>query len=320
MEIIHSLQELPHSVRWVFAIGFFDGIHKGHQRVIDAAAELAAKHQAQLGVITFYPHPLAVLEPVEQPPLLQSEEEKMECFRCMGIHLVIILKPTAFFLKQPPVEFLKSLESICCLKGLSAGENFTFGAGARGNPKLMKQYFSGKDVEIREVPLLRSPVLQGEPVSSTAIRMMIRQGEVDQASLLLGRLYSLQGIVAEGAGRGGAALGFPTANLSPQQNYVYPGDGVYAGWADVEHGHRYPAVINIGTNPTFRGSKRTVETHILGYRGNLYGTSIRVFFVKKIRGEICFSSMEALKSQIGTDIQTAENILDIHEGKMPKTR
>lgn len=310
MEIIHSLQELPCHIPWVFAIGFFDGVHKGHQQVIAAAKELADRQKAQLGVITFFPHPLAVLEPIEQPPLLQSEEEKMACFCQMGVHLTMILKPTALFLRQPPADFLKSLETCCCLKGLAAGENFTFGAGARGTPRLMKRYFAGKHVEIREVPLLRSPAVHGDPVSSTAVRMMLKQGQVDKAALLLGRLYSLRGTVVKGAGRGGAALGFPTANLSAEKNHMYPGDGVYATWAFIGHGQqRYLSVTNIGTNPTFCGSERTVETHILGYRGNLYGSAMRILFAERIRGEIHFSSAEALKMQISEDIQTAGHIL-----------
>lgn len=318
MNIVHFLEEVPKKQPFVFAVGTFDGLHLGHVRVIQTARRLAEEKHAQLGIITFFPHPASVLFPNAVPALLQTEKEKTECLARLGAETAVILRPTREFLNERPDMFLDDLQNSCDLKGIAAGENFTFGIRAEGNMEFMRSWFAGTDVTVREVPLVTSPVLNGNPISSTDIRRFLREGNVAEAAALLGREYVLSGTVVRGFRRGSGELGFPTANITPEQERDLPADGVYATWTELD-GHKYPSVTNVGTNPTFGNTKRMVETHILSYNDEIYGQYMKIRFAGRIRGEIRFPDAETLRKQIESDIRRAEKILNENK-KMSSNR
>lgn len=305
MKILHALEEITDGEPRVFVLGFFDGCHLGHQAVFKEAAKLAEEKSAGIGVITFYPHPMSVLAPGIRVPLLQSEEEKAESFRKAGMDLAVFIRPTKEFLSETAESFLKNLADIPGIKGIVTGDNFSFGKGASGNVSSMKSYFEGSDVAVVTAPLVSEG---GKVLSSTTVRTLIEAGKVEEAAKLLGRNYTMSGDVVHGFHRGNDLLGFPTANLRMPDARVLPADGVYATKTRIE-GKCYPSVTNIGTNPTFGNSEKTIETFIIDFDEEIYGKSFTLEWVKYIRGEVKFDSVDALKAQIESDIEAAKKIL-----------
>jgi riboflavin kinase/FMN adenylyltransferase len=306
--VYHSLEELPAGRKMVLAIGFFDGVHLGHQKLIEAACRLARDMGADTGIITMSPHPSVLLHPDMKREYVETEEEKIGHLQELPVSHIVVLPVTEKFLQEEPDDFLRQLSQIPGLCGLVCGENFTFGRMAAGTPERMRQFFSHTDVKVEVIPLLRSDILGGKAVSSTEIKKLIRSGDVDKAAALLGRHYETKGSVVHGFHRGTDVLGFPTANLEVEEGRVLPCDGVYATYA-VIHGQVYPAVTNIGTNPTFGSGERTIETFIISFEGNIYNQPFAIDWVKRLRGEIRFGSAEELKAQIEKDVETARKIL-----------
>lgn len=293
----------------VFAIGFFDGCHRGHQKVMEAAFSLAQRTGAHPGIITFYPHPAAVLHPDRPVPLLQTEEEKEAFFAAVGFETAVILQPSEALLSMTAEAFLNRLTEACNLKGMAAGANFTFGAGGKGTAAFMKDALAKKGIAAEEIPLLRSSLLSGAPVSSTAVREAVQKGRMDEAEALLGRPYTMTGAIVHGERRGSTAVGFPTANLAVPEGKVLPEDGVYATRSRL--GDRLiPSITNIGKNPTFDGRLRTIETFLLDFEGDIYGETLTLAWKGRIRGEVKFDGPEALSRQIASDIKTARAILE----------
>ena len=204
MEIYHSWEELPTNKKFVLAMGFFDGCHRGHEEVLRLTRELADREGAIPGVLTFWPHPMAVLAPKVQVPLLQSREEKAKSMEKAGMAFTLFLRPDKKFLQEGPEEFLEKLESLPGLSGLAAGENFTFGRQAEGNSRLLKEWSRLKKIPVSVAGLTEE---EGKIVSSTAIRQLIQQGQMKEAACLLGRNYTLQGDVVHGFHRGHDILG-----------------------------------------------------------------------------------------------------------------
>lgn len=305
MEMYHSLHEIPKDKKLVLAIGFFDGCHKGHQVVFEKVRELAAEKGAIPGVLTFFPHPMTVLAPHIRVPLLQSEEEKMISLAAAGMELAVFIRPDQKFLSESAETFMTNLSSLGNLSGLVAGENFTFGKGARGNSSGMAEFFKETKVTVDIVKLVEG---KGAPYSSTRIREAVLSGNMEEAARLLGRNYSMQGDVVHGFRRGHEVLGFPTANLSFREDRVLPPDGVYATRAIVS-GRKYDAITNIGTNPTFGNTERTIETFIFHFEESIYGKPFTLEWVSRLRGEKKFESFDELKKQIAVDIKQAEIVL-----------
>lgn len=307
MRIVHTLTDIPKG-RWVLGMGFFDGFHRGHQEIAAAVLALAREKEAQPGILTFFPHPASILYPERVIELLQTEAEKEQYLAAAGMVLSVILLPTKALLAKSADDFLSELSGVPGLTGIVCGENFTFGQGAQGNPAQMETFFQHTGIAVKTMPLMRSDDIDGRVISSTEIRRLLRKGDVTAASHLLGRVYSLSGDVVHGFRRGTEAIGFPTANLSFGKDRVLPADGVYATYANIR-GHRYPAVTNIGKNPTFDNQERTIETFIFHFDDHIYGEPFSVEFVKRLRGETKFESVEALKQQIALDIGQAKDIL-----------
>ena len=305
MKIINGLhpQELPMPV--VLAVGFFDGVHRGHQAVLKDALKLAKEVKAAPVVLTFYPHPMTVLAPDIPVPLLLSQEEKEKIIEDMGFHYMIVVRPSVDFLRKTADHFLADLGDLYHLKGIVTGENFTFGKGAAGNGFLLKKYFKTTSVQVHLISLKEE---DGRIISSTGIRETILAGHMKKAARLLGRNFVIRGDIIHGFKRGMQLTGFPTANLRPERGRIIPKDGVYATRARIR-GHSYPAVTNVGRNPTFGNENRSIETFIISFDENIYDAPFELEWIDRIRDEIKFDSVDLLKEQIKKDIETAKKLL-----------
>jgi riboflavin kinase / FMN adenylyltransferase len=270
------------------AIGTFDGVHLGHRAVIEGSDT----------VLTFDPHPLAVIRPEAMPKLLTPFTVKRDLIAGLGVEELVVIPFDREFAGSSAEEFAEEvLVGRLGASQVSVGENFRFGKGARGDPEFLR---SRAEFETRVVPLVE---VAGETVSSSHIRGLVAAGEVATAARFLGGPFLFEGTVVAGDRRG-RDLGIPTANIVPDDRLVSPGHGVYAGWA-----HGYPAAVNVGVRPTFEtGRGLLVEAHLIGFDGELYGQALRIAFLERMRGEKRFESVDALVAQMRRDIQQAAGI------------
>jgi riboflavin kinase / FMN adenylyltransferase len=277
------------------AIGVFDGVHKGHRAVIDGADT----------VLTFDPHPLTVIHPEAAPKLIMPFDVKRDVIDGLGVDELVVIPFDEEFMRIQAEEFVSEiLLRRLGAKKVSVGENFRFGAKAKGDPEMLARH---DEFETRIVPLVE---VDGETVSSTRVRALVAAGEVDAAMRCLGAPFMLEGTVVQGDRRG-RDLGFPTANLVPDDRLVVPGHGVYAAFAN---GH--PAAVNVGVRPTFEtGRGLLVESFLVDYDGDLYGQNLRVAFVSRLRGERRFPSVEDLIAQMHRDVAEAREILARYGGR-----
>jgi riboflavin kinase / FMN adenylyltransferase len=275
------------------AIGVFDGVHKGHQAVIDDADT----------VLTFDPHPLTVIHPEAAPKLIMPFDVKRDVIDGLGVDELVIIPFDEEFMRIQAEEFVSEiLLSRLGAKRVSVGENFRFGARAKGDPEMLAR---NDEFETRIVPLVE---VDGETVSSSRVRALVAAGEVDAAMRCLGAPFMLEGKVVEGDRRG-RDLGFPTANLVPDDRLVVPGHGVYAAFAN-----GLPAAVNVGVRPTFKtGRGLLIESFLIDYDGDLYGKNLRVAFVSRLRGERRFPSVEDLIAQMHRDVAEAREICARYE-------
>lgn len=290
--------DLPPSV---CAIGYFDGLHRGHQKLIETAKEQAQKRGVALSVLTFHPDPWAVLKPDAPLEHLVNLEEKKQILEALGVDLFYIVDFTKEFAAlsiEAFHQFLKALH----IEALVCGFDFHYGAKGKGNPQSLLQcdYF-----ETTVISKISDEESQDEKeiakISSSRIEKLILEGKVQKANALLGYLYSISGEVVHGFKRG-HSLGFPTANLKVDAETLVPGSGVYAGFVAIDH-TLFAAMINVGKNPTFDNKALSIEAYILNQHLDLYGQTVRFFFVKKLRGEKKFASFEDLKAQLAKDQQ-----------------
>ena len=278
MRVVRRPEELEPIERSV-AIGSFDGVHLGHQRVLEAAR--AGGRPAS--VVTFWPHPRLVLG--NQVELLTTLERRLELLDAAGMDEVLVVEFTQELARREPAEFARSLLHQIRARVIAAGENFRFGRGAAGDPALLQRL----DFDVRVVPIL-------EGVSSTRIRACLREGDVIAAARLLGRPPEVEGTVVSGYQRGGT-LGYPTANLVVPSDLLVPAYGIYAGAA---RGHR--AAMSIGVNPHYGGDERKIEPFLLDFEGDLYGQRLLVELWQRLRDEQAFASEAELVEQIAQDV------------------
>jgi riboflavin kinase/FMN adenylyltransferase len=288
MKVVSLNEVEPGSRGRRVAIGTFDGVHLGHREVIRGADT----------VLTFDPHPLSVIHPEATPKLISTFPVRRDLIAGLGAEELVVIPFDKSFSEQSAEDFVQHvlLDRLGAV-AVSVGENFRFGKGARGTP----EFLSGHDeFETRVVPLVEAA---GETVSSSHIRGLVAAGEVDQAAEFLGGPFLFEGEVVPGDRRG-RELGMPTANLVPDDAYVTPGHGVYAGWAN---GH--PAAVNVGVRPTFEtGRGLLVEAHLLDFDDDLYGQTLRIAFLERLRGEKRFDSVDELVAQMRRDVQDARRI------------
>lgn len=297
-EVINLTEKFP---RITIALGTFDGIHIGHQKIISRAVDLAKEINGTSVVFTFSNHPLSVVAPERCPLQLVTQDDKAELIQKLGVDVLLTIPFTPKFLQYSATQFIDLALENLKPKHIVIGPNYFFGYKRSGTPELLQQagVQHGFKVEIHPIVYVDDII-----VSSTLIRQMIGTGHVNQAAHLLGRPVKVSGTVIHGAKRG-RQMGYPTVNLEVADHLILPADGVYAVSLTIENIH-YNGIANIGNNPTFNGIERRLEVHILNFSGDLYGQSITVCFLKHIRGQITFSSAEELKAQIYHDIKAAE--------------
>jgi riboflavin kinase/FMN adenylyltransferase len=284
------------------SIGNFDGVHLGHQRLLQHAGELKAQHGLPVAVVTFEPHTLTVLRPGHAPPRLTTRAQKRRILEAAGVDILVELAPSRDVLDLTAEQFWAILRDEVRPRHLVEGRSFFFGKGRAGTVEKLHQWAVGTGVTVhimepRKMPLLDMQVV---PASSRTTRWFIGQGRVRDAAILLGRAYELEGKVVRGAARG-RELGVPTANLQIDDQQV-PGDGVYSGRCRVDD-IVWPAAVSIGTNPTFGQNPRTVEAHLIGFSGDLYDRTLRLELTDWLRDQRVFAGVEALKEWIAMDVQ-----------------
>jgi riboflavin kinase/FMN adenylyltransferase len=292
----------------VATIGVFDGVHRGHQRVVARAEQVAEERNLPLVVITFDPHPDEVIRPGSHPPFLTTPRRQAELLAGMGADAVFVLPFSVEFSQLSPDEFVRIvLSDRLHAAAVVVGEDFRFGRKAAGDVPLLMQLGEKYDFTAEGVPLLTA---DGVTMSSTYIRGRLAAGDVAEAAAVLGRPHRVEGVVVRGHMRG-RALGFPTANLEVPSHTATPADGVYAGALislDLDGAElaRWPAAISVGTNPTFDGTDRTVEAYALDRDDlDLYGTHAAIEFTARLRGNTKFDSVAALIAQMREDVEAA---------------
>jgi len=270
------------------AVGTFDGVHRGHQAVIKGADT----------VLTFDPHPLEVLHPAALPKLIMPFGVKRDVIEGLGVEELVVIPFDREFSQRSAEEFIESvLIETLAAEQVSVGENFRFGAKAKGDPAMLS---AREEFETRVVPLVE---MDGETISSTRIRALVAAGDMEGARHCLGAPFMVEGEVVSGDQRG-RELGFPTANIVPDDTLAIPGHGVYAAFAD-----GVPAAVNVGVRPTFEtGRGVLIETYLIDRNEDLYGRTLRVAFVERLRGEKRFASVEELITQMKIDVEDAKRV------------
>ena len=292
----------------VLTIGAFDGVHLGHQRLIERTAELAHQQGIRAIAVTFWPHPLEVLRPEPPVELLTLLDERLDLLaRMSGLDAVMVMPFTQAMSDSDPETFLDLLASFCEPRALVEGVDFALGKHRAGDVAFLRAAGERRGFVVEELDVRQS----GERVSSTRIRSLVRAGQLDQATSVLGHAYTVRGDVIAGDRRG-RLLGFPTANLRIDARKVLPGNGVYAVRVGLPAEQRadHPAVCNIGVRPTFGGEPRLlVEVHLLDATLDLYGLRLDVEYVRRLRDERRFNGIAELTAQIAADVQQARDVL-----------
>jgi riboflavin kinase / FMN adenylyltransferase len=308
MQVIHHPSELPRGGRPVcVALGMFDGVHLGHQRVIGQTVQDAGVFDGISLAITFDQHPCAVVAPDRTPPLIQHLSQRLKAMASVGAEAILLIHFDEAFSRQPAEPFIRALtRDAGQIASISIGTNFCFGYKRSGNVAVLRALGTELGFAVRAVPAV---LKHGEVVSSTRIREAVQLGKIDLASEMLGRRYTIAGRVVAGE-RLGRKLGFPTANLD-LLGLVLPPVGVYAGWARVA-GQDHWAVANIGYRPTVSSPQTLLRTevHVLGLDREIYGEELEFVFGARLRPEQKFASLNDLRLQISQDIQSARKWLN----------
>ncbi|MFI7614131.1 bifunctional riboflavin kinase/FAD synthetase [Nonomuraea terrae] len=299
------------SGRAVVTVGVYDGVHLGHQRVVERTVAVARERGLRGVAVTFEPHPDEIVRPGARPQRLTSMRRRIELLTRLGIDEVRVVEFTPELARETPDDFAQSvLTERLRAAAVVVGEDFVFGRDASGDVEILRTLGEKYDFAVEVVPRL-------DDVSSTAVRELLTAGDVETAAARLGRPHRVEGIVVRGYQRG-RELGFPTANVETPQHTAIPADGVYAGWLQsvpvanlptLYEGQRWPAAISVGTNPTFEDVPRTVEAYALDRDDlDLYGTHVAVEFAARLRGNTRFDSIDALIAQIHDDVAATRRL------------
>src|SRR6185369_9904281 len=307
MRLFHGTENADIARPTVLTLGVFDGLHLGHQLIMKIVVDRARAIGAVPTVVTFEPHPRAVLHPESAPPMLQTFEQRIEGMRFFGIEQVVVLEFTRELAAVPAEEFVRRfLLDDLAARAVYLGRGFAFGKGRSGNIELLRELSARFGFEADEVAEVE---LRGKRISSTAARRALGSGRVSLARRMLGRPYGLEGLVVEGRRLGGPVLGFPTANIEPHHR-VLPASGVYVT-ATLVDGTWRRSVTNVGRRPTGGDDEHvTVEAHLLDFDGSLYGKTIRVRFLHRVRSERRFASVDELREQIACDAERARRYFE----------
>ncbi len=304
MKLIRKLADFPDQLRGgALTIGNFDGVHLGHKVIIDQLKQFAVAKNAPLIVFTFDPHPVRILRPDQTPPPLTWTDRKADLLADLGVDAVVAYPTDRQLLQLSARDFFQQI--VVDQIGASAmveGPNFYFGKGREGNTDVLESLCNENGISLK---IMEARIEGPDLISSSRIRNLISEGDVDQASSMLTQPYRIRGMVTHGAGRG-SKIGFPTANLDAIDTLV-PGKGVYAGrsWVD---GRAHWSAIHIGPNPTFGDQLLKVESHLLDYDGSLYGQAIEVDFLSRLRDIQAFDSADQLQSQLKIDVESTREV------------
>ena len=293
------------------AIGKFDGVHAGHRSVIAELESVARREGLAATVVTFDRHPLGLLRPEACPPPLVSNAQKVERLAETGVDATVMLAFDRPFSEQTPEQFVRRiLVDALHARVVMVGSDFRFGVRGSGTVDTLTELGRSHGFTVQTIDDVVAPAdgTATRRASSTWIRELLAEGRVAEAASVLGHEHAVRGVVVEGAHRG-RALGYPTANLSPSMEGLIPGDGVYAAWFTVD-GRRYGAAVSVGNNPTFDGvPEKQVEAHVLDETIDLYGKTVEVAFVEYIRGQVKYSTVEALIEKIAADERSVRVVL-----------
>jgi riboflavin kinase/FMN adenylyltransferase len=308
VDVIHFPDDVR-PTRWnspVLALGNFDGVHRGHRKILDRMRRVAGEHGSTSVVMTFDPHPPRVVRPDKAPPLLMTKAQKLEALADAGVQGTAIVRFTPELSRWDPELFVRSvLVDWLQVSEVWVGANFLFGHDRAGNFSLLRALGGRYNFRAEKIDPVR---YKDFVVSSTRIRRLVSEGRVDEAGALLGHQYYIDGTIMHGDHRG-RTIGFPTANLCTE-NELVPPHGVYATTMKIG-AVVYPSVTNIGTRPTFDSTGRTtVETHVFGFERDIYGAHVRLGFVQRLRDERAFESIDALRTQIEADSRRARLLFD----------
>jgi len=305
MRVIHDLNALESNKDLVLTIGTFDGVHRGHQHLLAQLVGRAQESGRMSAVLTFCPHPRSILHPEERPDCLTTPEERAALIEASGLDLLVLLPFTQRIADTTAKEFVQTLYRQLNMREIWVSEGFAMGRRREGNVSELRELSQRSGFALRVIEPLFD---QGKPISSTRIRKLLTNGQVREASRLLGRNYTLSNLIVGGAQRG-RTMGFPTANLSLPAYRAIPANGVYAVWASMGQ-TRLRGVANIGTRPTFDAGERRLEVHLLDHKGDVYGETLTVEFVQRLRAERRFDDAAALVEQIRHDIAKARETLN----------
>ena len=296
----------PQALRSYVTIGVFDGVHRGHQQLIARMVETAHSTHNVAVAISFDPHPATVLG-YKRPLQLTTVEERAELLAALGLDVLAVLPFTQVTVRTPATAFVERLMHHLHLAALWGGPDFSFGFRREGDVPFLRRLGAERGFTVHIVEPL---VWEGDLVSSSRVRVALKEGDIPQATGCLGRPYRLAEIVVPGDGRG-HNIGIPTANISPPPGRLIPAGGIYACWAHTENLGTHPAVVNIGTRPTFGRDGLVIEAHLMDFYGDLYGQVLALDFIARLRDERAFPTSEALVEQIRQDIAQARAILGV---------
>jgi riboflavin kinase/FMN adenylyltransferase len=303
--------------RTVVTVGMYDGVHRGHQQLIGAAVARARAMRRPCLLLTFDPHPAEVVRPGSHPAILTSMDRKAELVADLGVDAMCVLPFTTDFMRLAPETFTHTVlvEHLHAAQ-VVVGENFTYGHRAAGTLDTLRAEGRRFGFAVEGIPLAEDMSHGGEvTISSTYVRACVAAGDMVSAARALARPHRVDGVVVRGHRRG-RELGYPTANVETPPFTAIPADGVYAGHlvtrdSDGTSGERFPAAISVGTNPTFQGSRRTVEAFVLDYDGDLYGEHVGVEFTQRLRPMTAFPDVDALLAAMAKDVTDTRQVLGI---------
>ncbi len=288
----------------VVTVGTFDGVHRGHQAVLEETVRAGRARSAESLVVTFEPHPRCVLEPERCPPSLTTIDERLVLLQRAGIEHAIVVDFTPALARLTPDQFMRRLEQVATIRQMVVGYDFAFGRERRGDRRFLTHYGAAAGFRVQALPAQR---VRGEIISSSEIRRLLRLGEIRDANRRLGHEYFIQSFVEHGS-KVGSRIGYPTANLTITPNKLIPLKGVYAVRVAMA-GQTYMGALNVGYRPTFGGDKLTVEVFIIDFAGDIYHQVLQVAFVARLRDERKFASVDQLMRQIARDVARARALV-----------
>ena len=303
LEIIRQNTVVPYD-KTAVVLGNFDGLHIAHAAIINSGIDYAKRHNLKSGVLLFEENTKSVTDG-RKIKLITDNAEKLRLLDKMGVDFAYMIRFDREFMKKTPDEFVLELAKFLKPKAVFAGYDYRFGYKAEGDVTALIRLAEKYGFKAEIIPEIES---DGRAVSSTLIRSLIETGDIKSANKLLGRPFEMYGTVERGL-QNGRKMGFPTANLSYDENLVLPHTGVYAGFTYFD-GNRHKSVVNVGNNPTFGADRITIESHIFDFDKDIYDENIRIAFIEKIRGDVKFDGIDKLKAQIANDAQRANIILE----------